>query len=285
MEYINGKPLDRLIPRKGMRLAEALSYAVPIADALTAAHAAGIVHRDLKPANIMVTQDGRVKVVDFGLAKSLETPQPAGPDDATMLDTAEGTIVGTTSYMSPEQAQGKKVDTRADIFSFGAVIYEMLTGTRAFQGDSPLTTLAAILDKDPRPASQLVEDLPREVESLIRRCLRKDPPAPLAEHGDLKVALLDLKEESDSGRTHRTRCRSAQTQAEPDLDRRRPDRLTRGQRYPPSTLPNSRARAGCPSRCAAHQLPGSQTFPSFSRTATRLPLPGTARSAITGTST
>jgi len=137
MELVSGKTLDRLIPRHGFRLNEALNYSVQIAAALASAHKAGIVHRDLKPGNVMVNEQGLVKVLDFGLAKLTE-PTATGEDEKTRSlkpTTEEGTIVGTTSYMSPEQAEGKKVDARSDIFSFGALLYEMVTGRRAFQGD------------------------------------------------------------------------------------------------------------------------------------------------------
>ncbi len=137
MEYVAGKRLDQLIPRKGLRLNEALKFAVQIADALSRAHGAGIVHRDLKPANIMVDSHGQTKILDFGLAKLSERTGLEDETTATIgLKTDEGAIVGTAAYMSPEQAQGKEVDARSDIFSFGAVLYEMMTGQRAFQGDS-----------------------------------------------------------------------------------------------------------------------------------------------------
>lgn len=200
MEYVPGKALDQLIPRKGLPAAETLKYAIQIADALAKAHAAGIVHRDLKPANIMVTGEGQVKLLDFGLAKLTEAP--IGAEDATLTvrdATEAGAIVGTVSYMSPEQAEGKPVDARSDIFSFGAVLYEMLTGQKAFQGDSRVSTLAAILTREPKPLSQLVPDVPPELEKLIARCLRKDRERRLQHVADLKVALLDLKEESESG--------------------------------------------------------------------------------------
>jgi Tol biopolymer transport system component len=201
MELVAGKTLDRLIPRHGLRLNEALKYSVQIADALAAAHAAGIVHRDLKPGNVMVTELGLVKVLDFGLAKLAE-PAALGEDEATRTlkpTTQEGTIVGTVSYMSPEQAEGKKVDARSDIFSFGALLYEMVTGRRAFQGDSRLSTLTAILREEPKPVGQVVEGLPRELERIIARCLRKSPERRFQAMPDLKVALEELKEESDSG--------------------------------------------------------------------------------------
>jgi eukaryotic-like serine/threonine-protein kinase len=201
MEYVAGKTLGELIPRKGMRLNEALKCAVQMADALAKAHAAGIVHRDLKPSNVMVTDEGQVKVLDFGLAKLTEAV-PLGDDEPTRTakpTTDEGTIVGTVAYMSPEQAQGKKVDARSDIFSFGAVLYEVVTGCRAFQGDTRASTLAAVLKDEPKPASQVAAGLPREVERLIRRCLHKDPAHRFQHMDDLKVALEELKDESDSG--------------------------------------------------------------------------------------
>ena len=197
MELVPGKTLDELIPRKGMRLNRALKVAVQIAEALAAAHAAGIIHRDLKPGNVMVTEDGRVKVLDFGLAKLTETTA-LGEDEPTRTlrpATEEGAILGTVAYMSPEQAQGKPVDARSDIFSFGALLYEMVSGRRAFQGDSKLATLAAILREEPKG----IEGAPRDLEKIIARCLRKDPERRWQTMPDLKIALQDLKEESDSG--------------------------------------------------------------------------------------
>ena len=129
MEYVEGKTLDQRIPRKGMKSSEVLKLGVQMADALAKAHSAGIVHRDLKPSNVMVTDDGLVKVLDFGLAKLTEVSESG--EEATLTlqsQTEEGTIIGTLSYMSPEQAEGRKVDARSDIFSFGAVLYEMVTG-------------------------------------------------------------------------------------------------------------------------------------------------------------
>ncbi|MBM3747597.1 MAG: hypothetical protein FJW34_17565 [Acidobacteria bacterium] len=203
MEYVAGKTLDALIPRKGMRLGEVLKCAVQIADALAKAHAASIIHRDLKPGNVMVDEHGLVKVLDFGLAKLTEAPvgqavSPAEmPTRTVQPQTAEGAIVGTVGYMSPEQAQGKPVDARSDIFSFGSLLYEMVTGRRAFRGESNMSTLAAIIKQEPEP---LGVEIPRDLEKIITRCLRKDPARRLQTMADLKVALEELKEESDSGK-------------------------------------------------------------------------------------
>jgi serine/threonine protein kinase len=218
MEYVAGKTLGELIGRKGLRLDEALKSAAQIADALAKAHSAGIIHRDLKPSNIMVTENGLVKVLDFGLAKLAEiatgefdeTPTVRAPEGPS---TEKGTIVGTTAYMSPEQAEGKKVDARSDIFSFGSVLYEMVTGRRAFHGDSKLSTLSAILKDDPKPVNSITPDVPRDLEKIISHCLRKDPERRFQHMADVKTLLDELREESDSGRltpapAPRTRSRS-----------------------------------------------------------------------------
>ncbi len=205
MEYVPGKALDQLMPRKGLRLNEALQYAIQISDALAAAHAAGIVHRDLKPGNLMVSENGCVKVLDFGLAKLIER---GGVSELARTETLaeapkteEGTIVGTVSYMSPEQAEGKKVDARTDIFSFGAVLYEMITGRRAFAGDSILSILSAILRDEPKPAAEVILGFPRELDRIITRCLQKDPNRRYQHAGDLKIDLEQVKERIAAGGT------------------------------------------------------------------------------------
>ena len=144
MEFVAGKTLDASIRREGMNLAELLRYAVQLTDALAKAHAAGIIHRDLKPGNIMVSVEGQVKILDFGLAKLNDAPLGSASDETVSVrpKTAEGAIMGTAAYMSPEQAEGKAVDVRSDIFSLGAILYEMATGQRAFRGDTTASTIS-----------------------------------------------------------------------------------------------------------------------------------------------
>ena len=201
MEYVAGKTLYECLPRKGLPLGEVLKYGVQIADALSAAHAAGIIHRDLKPGNVMVTDKGLIKVLDFGLAKLVE---PAGTTEtmATLEmppKTAEGYIIGTAAYMSPEQAEGKKMDTRSDIFSFGTVLYEMVTGRRPFPGETQMSVLVAIVSRAPAPVTEFVE-APPELERLILRCLRKEPERRVQHMDDLKVALEELQDDLTSGK-------------------------------------------------------------------------------------
>ena len=199
MEHVAGKTLDRRIGRKGLRIGEVLKYAVQIADALAAAHAAGIVHRDLKPANIMVTETGLIKVLDFGLAKLTQPLESEVSATASAMEslTGEGRIMGTVTYMSPEQAEGKTVDARSDIFSLGSVLYEMISGKQAFQGDSTLSTLSAIIEKGPPPLSAKV---PPDLERIVTRCLREDPARRFQAMADVKVELEELKTASESGR-------------------------------------------------------------------------------------
>lgn len=202
MEYVPGKTLDALIPRSGMRLIELLKIAIQVAEGLSLAHRAGIIHRDLKPSNIMVSESGLVKLLDFGLAKLTDLGEVSG-DAATQTvkaNTEPGTVMGTAAYMSPEQAEGKPVSAGSDIFSFGAVLYEMATGRRAFTGDSQAAILAAVLNKDPPPAREAAPELPAELDRLISRCLRKDPARRQHDMTDVKLVLEELKEDSDSGK-------------------------------------------------------------------------------------
>jgi serine/threonine protein kinase len=227
MEYVAGKTLNDVIPKGGLRVPQALKYALQMADALNAAHSAGIVHRDLKPANVMVTEGGLVKVLDFGLAK-LTDRTPASFDDKTQTIahaaplTVEGSILGTVSYMSPEQAQGRKVDTRSDIFSFGAVLYEMLTGRRAFEGDSSLSTLSAILRDDVKPMADVAPDVPAPLETLLQRCLRKDPEDRWQSMREVQIALSTLKRDSDSGSLYTTRVASVPPAIKPVVADKKP---------------------------------------------------------------
>ena len=205
MEYVRGKSLDALIPRTGLRLGETLRIAIAIADAVAAAHARGIVHRDLKAANVVIGTDGAVKVLDFGLAKLLhEEDEPSDPSAATHVVehlTEAGQRVGTLAYMAPEQASGGPIDARTDIFSFGALLYEMATGHRAFAGKTPAETLSAVMEKQPALPSTLSSSLPHDLERTILRCLRKDPAKRFQTMADVRVDLAEIKEESDSSRT------------------------------------------------------------------------------------
>lgn len=199
MEFLEGQTLKERIHGKPLPLDETLELAIEIADALNAAHSKGIVHRDLKPSNIMVTPSGLVKLLDFGLAKLIEPEaDDSGPTRSAVTEI--GAIVGTAAYMSPEQAEGKKLDARSDTFSFGAVLYEMVTGRRAFAGESTAATLGAILHREPKPIGEIRGEVPPELEKLIMRCLRKDLQRRAQHMADIKIALEDLKEESASGK-------------------------------------------------------------------------------------
>jgi len=188
MEYVASKTLGEIIGRKGLRVNEVLKYAVQIADALARAYSAEIVHRDQKPSNIMMDEHGLVKVLDFGLAKLTERVTGELGETATIRSderpaTAEGTIVGTVAYMSPEQAEGKIVDARSDIFPFGAMLYEMVTGRRAFQRESKLSTLSAILKEQPTAASTIKPDLPHDLEDNYQSLPAQGREPPLPAHG------------------------------------------------------------------------------------------------------
>ena len=174
MQLVDGQPLDRIIPEAGLPLDRLLEIAAAVADALAAAHDKGIVHRDLKPANVMVSAEGRVRVLDFGLAKDLG-PHAAGEATMTAGQTAYGVVMGTPAYMSPEQIAGRAVDHRSDLFSLGVLLYEMASGKRPFAGSSSIELASSILRDTPPPVTDVRSDLPAELARLVRRLLEKDP--------------------------------------------------------------------------------------------------------------
>ena len=200
LELIDGQTLEQMIPPEGLPLDRVLELAIPLADAVGAAHQRGITHRDLKPANVMLTRDGRLKVLDFGLAKLKEEARlaaEAGMPTAAL--TSEGRIVGTVAYMSPEQAEGKPVDQRSDVFSLGVVLYEMATGSRPFKGDTHMSILSSIIKDTPTPIAEVRRGLPRELSKIINRCLSKDVEDRYQAAKDLRNDLRALKNELTSG--------------------------------------------------------------------------------------
>jgi serine/threonine protein kinase len=200
MEHVQGQTLGSAIPRGGLPLNRLLSLAIALTDAVSAAHRQGILHRDLKPENVMLTPEGRLKVLDFGLAKlRVDAPEEDETTRETQSVTQDGRIVGTVAYMSPEQAQGLPVDHRSDVFSLGILLYEMATGERPFSGRTNLSVLSSVLKDAPRPVHEVRADVPRPLARMIQRALEKRPEDRYQSTTDLRRDLEDLKRDFDTG--------------------------------------------------------------------------------------
>jgi len=204
MELVDGEPLRELIPKNGLSMSKFFGMAIPLTDAVAAAHLKGITHRDLKPDNVMVSGDGRVKVLDFGLAKLREEPVTDSSHTEAptkVLKTEEGVVMGTVAYMSPEQAEGKDVDPRTDVFSLGVMLYEMATGRRPFRGDTKASIISAILRDSPESVTDLAPQMPRHLGRIVKRCLAKDPLRRYQTALEVRNELEELKREIDTGET------------------------------------------------------------------------------------
>ena len=205
MEYVAGQTLKDRLAKGSLELRDALQKATEIAEALEAAHKQNIVHRDLKPANIMLTPEGHVKVMDFGLAKRVIAAEGASVDDETISSTLTdtGATLGTLPYMSPEQVRGQEVDPRSDIFSFGVVLYEMLTGIHPFKKDTPVETANAILNESPGPLASYLQNPPVLLEHTVRKMLAKEPERRYQLAHDVRTDLgeLIISDIADSGET------------------------------------------------------------------------------------
>ena len=207
MELVDGQTLRELLSEGPLSTKKTLAIATQIAGGLTKAHAAGIVHRDLKPENLMVTEDGLVKILDFGLAKLIPQGSDIDPEMATVTKaTRQGTILGTVQYMSPEQAAGRAVDYRSDQFSFGSILYEMLTGQLAFGKDTVPQTLAAIIEGEPEPLSKRADEAPDQLLAIVERCLAKEPDERFEETKELAAELESVPDTTSLARRTRRRA-------------------------------------------------------------------------------
>jgi non-specific serine/threonine protein kinase len=227
MELVEGQTLAQLIGREPFEVGRLLDLGIQIADALESAHSKGIVHRDLKPGNIMLDERGQVKILDFGLAKRIETQQQAGSAEVSQVETmfksgdltVAGTVLGTVSYMSPEQARGRLTDSRTDIFSLGTVLYQMATGSLPYQGDTEAVVFEAILNRDPQPVSEANPALPPDLGRILDKALEKDRNLRYQTATELKTDLLRLKRDLDSGRHRAAELSDSRAGVEPQAEK------------------------------------------------------------------
>ena len=226
MELVEGETLRRLLPPGGLPLGKILDLAIPMTEALAAAHQQGITHRDLKPENVLVNRSGKVKVLDFGLAKveGVFGASGMGSHMPTRALTEEGRIVGTIAYMSPEQAEGKRVDPRSDVFTLGVILYEMGAGERPFKGDTAVSLLSSILKDHQPPLTEVNASLPRDLSRIVERCLMKDPARRFQSAMGLATELATLKQDSDSGELEALQAGSRRTSGSAAAAMREPGR-------------------------------------------------------------